>query len=69
MKDYKTNPFFKIKVDLLLQELEKEGMFSTKSSQPIGSYQSQNLDTLKSSIGKENQIYRMRLQDVKKCID
>ena len=69
MKDYKTNPFFKIKVDLLLQELEKEGMFSTKSSHPIGSYQSQNLDTLKSSIGKENQIYRMRLQDVKKCID
>ena len=65
MKEYKTNPFFKTKIDMALQKIQIDSAKPNK----YHNEEQNGTETLRGKITKENQAFNLRLLEIKSRID
>ena len=66
IREYQENPFFKIKLDMMLRKLEEPRLIRLNSD---GEKKAHKTDTLKSSIGKSNMMHHSRLMEIKARVE
>lgn len=67
MRDYRTNPYFRIKINMLIAEAEKDS-HALDMYQPI-KYEKVEVETLKGNIKKSRQAFLLKLMELKKRIE